>query len=119
MGQETGFLKAGQQRKEISFNDGEPIRPKVDRENRVKDIGGLEMDEKAKKDNDEAVEAAYEDEAPFLKRCRLRYEDAPGPTREGDQMGANSFPDPGSGRVDALKSPPRRRRDQAKFAESM
>ena len=101
MGQETGFLEAGQKKVFIDLNEKEPVRPKVIEKDKVADIGGLEMDEKTKRENDEAVEATYQDEQPFTKRMRLKYEEAEGSTREGDQMGAKSFPDPGSGRVDA------------------
>ena len=74
----------------------EPVKETIERV----PIGGL--DEKNKRENDEALEAAYHDEEPpFLNRTRLKYEEASGSTREGDQMGATRFPDPESGRVDA------------------
>ena len=58
MGQETGFLRAGPQSRELNLNDKEPVRPRVHIENKAAEIGGLEMDEKTKRENDEALEAA-------------------------------------------------------------
>ena len=55
MGQETGFLEAGQKKSFIDLNEKEPVRPKFVVESKVADIGGLEMDEKTKRENDEAV----------------------------------------------------------------
>ena len=92
-------MRAGPQNGELSFNDKEPVRPRLHVENKAAEIGGLEMDEKTKRENDEALEAAYQDEEPSAKKMRRDHEEAEGPTREGDQTGAPSFPDQGSGRV--------------------
>ena len=81
MGEETGFLEAGQERSSLDLNEKEPVRPTLAVEQKVADIGGLETDGKAKRESDEAVEAAYaDDQPPFMKKMRLRYEEAAGST---------------------------------------
>ena len=65
------------------------------------DIGAnakTEAEEAEEEMIDKALEEAAEDEPkePFIKRMRRKYEEAEGSSRRGDQMGAKSFPDPGS-----------------------
>ena len=68
------------------------------------DIGANEKTEAEKAEEemiDKALEEAAENEPkePFMKRMRRKYEEAEGSSRKGAQMGAKSFPDPGSSKA--------------------